>query len=265
MKRIVITGASGTAGSLIRPLLRARHQLTLYTRARVDLAHNEVGIVGALDDSAALARAFAGADAIVHLAGISIEGDFHPMIDTNIRGTHQVLEAARAAGVRRVLVASSGHAVGGTPIERAYGLRPEETDPSSFYGASKVAVEAIARVHAHKYRMSVVIARIGTILAEPLTQRHLSTWLSPGDMVRLIDATLALDRSGAWTVWAVSANARRWVDLAPGQAIGYVPQDNSEAFAPTLLADPADASLQWDTLGGPWYGPAKEHRWPNAV
>jgi len=262
MERIVVTGADGIAGSLIRPLLRERYELTLFTREQVPLQDGERGAVGDIQDGEAVAEAVRGADAIVHLAGVSTEGDFASMIDVNIRGTHNVLEAARRHGVRRVLIASSAHAVGGVAIEDATTVGPDHMSPTSFYGASKVAVEALARVHAERYRMSVVIARIGTVLAQPRTKRQLATWLSPADMVRLVDTTVALTRVGAWTVWAVSRNERRWVSLHDGRAIGYVPKDDSEAFAPALLADHADTSLSWATLGGPWGGPDPDHRWP---
>ncbi|MBT2497929.1 NAD(P)-dependent oxidoreductase [Agromyces sp. ISL-38] len=264
MQKVVITGAGGIAGTLLRPVLRDRYALVLVDRQPLTAQPGERAVQGDILDRELLLDAFAGATAIVHLAGISTEGGFEPMIDVNIRGTHTVLEAARECGVRRVLVASSAHAVGAAGIDRAHLLAPDDVAPGSFYGASKVAVEAISRVHASKFGMRIVLARIGTVLAEPRTKRQLATWLSPDDLGRLVDATVGLQQGGAFPVWAVSANARRWVDLSAGRVIGYVPRDDSEHFAPPILANPDDDSLAWSTLGGPWSGPDPDFRWQEA-
>lgn len=260
MSTIALTGADGGAGTLLRPLLRERHSLTLFTRTPIGVERGERNVVGTLADAEALDDALANADIVVHLAGVSTEGDFEPMIESNILGTHQLLEAASRTGVQRVIVASSGHVLGGTRIEDLHATPIHETNPSSFYGASKVAVEAIARVHAHKYALSVVIARIGTILERPQTKRQLSTWLSPRDFVRLVETTLALENSGSWTVWAVSNNSRSWLNLQPGRQLGYAPLEDSEPFAAAIMEDDNDTSLLWKTLGGPWYGPSEPPR-----
>ncbi len=260
MTHLCLTGAGGIAGSLIRPLLRDRYDLTLFTRSDIAAEAGERVVVGDLTRIDDVRRAVDGADAVIHLGGVSTEGSFSEMIDANILGTHHVLEAAADAGVDRLLIASSFHIAGGLPIDQAPHASPSHTQPTSFYGASKAAVEALAAVHAHKAGLSVVIARIGTILERPRTRRQLATWLSPADMVRLIDATVDLQRPGCFPVWATSANARRWTDLAPGHAIGYVPQDDSESFASVILSDEADGSGRWATLGGPWYGDQKASR-----
>lgn len=262
MERVAITGADGIAGTLLRPVLRGRYHLSLFTRTPLALEKGEVGIVGDLADSKAVRSAVEGANVVVHLAGISEEGSFDPMIDVNIRGTHTVLEAARDHGVRRVLIASSAHSAGGVRIDQAHQVNPAYSDPTSFYGASKVAVEAISQVYAHRYRMHIITARIGTVLSQPQTKRQLSTWLSPQDFGRLVDATASLDRPGHWPVWAISANTRRWVSLAWGRAIGYIPQNDSEQYADHLLAQTSDESLAWETIGGPWFGADESHQWP---
>jgi nucleoside-diphosphate-sugar epimerase len=255
VKRLCITGAAGIAGTMIRPLLSERYDLTLFARHVLDAGPGETVVTGDLTYPDDVRRAVDGADAVIHLGGVSAEGDFEGMVESNILGTHNVLQASADAGIRRVLVASSFHIAGGVPIDRASAVPPIHIEPTSFYGASKAAVEALAAVHAHKRRMSVVIARIGTILERPRTRRHLATWLSPADAVRLIDATVDLQRPGCFPVWAISANARRWVDLSPGRAIGFAPLDDSEAFAADIIDDDTDLSGRWATLGGPWYGP----------
>jgi len=252
--RLCITGAAGTAATLIRPLLRHRYDLTLFTQEPLDPHEGEKNVVGDLTDFDDVNRAVAGTDAVVHLGGISSEGSFDPMIGANITGTHHVLTAAARRGVQRVLVASSFHAAGGLPITEAGTAAPWHAQPTSFYGASKVAVEAVAAAHAHAHQLAVVAARIGTILPEPRTRRHLATWLSPADFVRLIDALVDLQRPGYFPLWAISANSRRWVSLAPGRALGFVPVDDSEQFSEAVLANVDDPSGQWGTLGGPWHG-----------
>lgn len=258
MTRVTVTGGSGVVGRLIRPGLQKRfaqvHHLS--SEPLGELAANESETVGDLRDYDAVRRAIEGADLVIHLGGISTEGPFDPMIEVNIGGTHHVLEAARSlATTPSLLIASSAHVVGAVPVEAAAGLPSELTHAHSAYGVSKVAVEALAHMYAWRYAIPTVIARIGTALDRPRTVRHLSTWLSPDDFLRLVDATLAWREPRSHTLWAVSQNTRRWVDLEAGRQIGFQPQDDSELWAAELLADPTDSSMRWDTLGGPWSEP----------
>ena len=123
--------------------------------------------------------------AVVHLAGhlrrVDLAGDRH----ANIEGTYCALEAARRAGVSRVVLASSNHATGYTPRPGGGLLREADAPPrpDTYYGVSKVTMEALGSLYADRYGLDVVCLRIGSAFAEPTTTRHLSTWLSPADTV----------------------------------------------------------------------------------
>ena len=241
MTVLLMTGASGRIGRMLRERL-GHHTLRL-----TDL--EPAPGVTALDvtDAAAVGRACAGADAVVHLGGIAGEASFEEVLDANVRGTHHVLEAARRAGVPRVVLASSNHAAG---LHEKDGPDPLPDDvparPDSNYGWSKAAIESLGRLYAERHGLHVPCLRIGHCAERPVTRRDLAVWLSPGDAARLVEA--ALTATGWRLVWGVSANTRRWWSPAGGAAIGYHPQDDAEAWASTV--DPAsdDSALVGGSL-----------------
>lgn len=229
MAKILITGAAGYIGGVLRRRL-VRHELRL-----TDVAAGDG--VEALDvtDAAAVERACRGVDAVVHLGGIAGEGPFEAVLDVNVRGTERILEASRRAGVSRVVLASSNHAVGlyersaAGPDGLADDLPPR---PDSCYGWSKAAMESLGRLYHDRYGVHVICLRIGDCADEPGNPRALSVWLSPDDAARLVEA--ALTATGWRLVWGVSANTRRWWSAAGGRAIGYLPRDDAEAWAATV-------------------------------
>jgi hypothetical protein len=100
---------------------------------------------------------------------------------------------------------------------------------------SKVAGEALGRLYHERYGLDFTCLRIGTCFEKPNSARGLSTWMSPDDCARLIEAVLALDEPGFRFVWGISRNTRRWWSLAEGEAIGYHPVDDAEVFADEYL------------------------------
>jgi uronate dehydrogenase len=202
-------------------------------------------------DDEAIGAVFAGADAIVHLAAVAAESDFATALQTHLALTHRVLEAARVAGVGRVVYASSNHAVGFTP--RA-AMVPVDTRarPDSFYGFGKAAAEALCSLYHDRYGLDIACLRIGSFRERPTTRRELSTWLSCGDAVRLVDACLRAEDLGFTVVYGISANRRAWWDLGPARALGYEPADDAEQWAAEIGAVPAsiDDDLDGRFVGG---------------
>ena len=252
---VLLTGAAGRIGAVLRGGLPERGWAlrSLDVVPIADPRPGEEHVVADVTDPAAMTEAVSGASAVVHLAGVSSESTWAAVSHANIDGTHCVLEAARRAGVPRVVLASSNHATGFTPRPASGLLREDDglPRPDTFYGVSKVAVEALGSLYADRYGLEVVCLRIGTALPEPTTTRHLSTWLSPTDQVSLVDAALRAPSPGFAVVWGVSANTRTWWDLTAARALGYHPADDAEVFAGALvevhgepdLADPVHARV----------------------
>lgn len=242
MAVIALTGPTGSIGTQIRPILAAHgHEVRLVHRNQVHHLHpTESAHKALLNDADALVRAFASADLVVHLAGISGEDSWDEMVEVNITGTRNVLHAASEAGVGRVLLASSNHAVGMIETDELANVPVPHPAPDSYYGMSKAAVEALGALFGGRFEMSVVSARIGTASPEPTSLRSLSTWFSAADFVRLIEACAKLEEPGHWIVWGISNNTRGWVDHSESKKINFAPQDDAEDFAPQVLEAEAE-------------------------
>jgi uronate dehydrogenase len=164
--------------------------------------------------------------------------------------TAALLDAMVEHDVRRLVYASSNHAVGRTPRTGLLttAARPR---PDTFYGVGKVAAEAVMSLYADRYGIDAVACRIGSFLPEPETVRHLSTWLSHDDCVRMVEASLTATAPGFAVLYGISANTRGWWDLTPGRGLGYEPQDDAEEFAERIAARDADAT-EAAHVGGPF-------------
>jgi uronate dehydrogenase len=256
---VLITGAAGTIGAMLRyALARPGRRLRLLDIAEQDpLSNGEDAelVVGSFLDTALMADACRDVDVIVHLGGLSTKDfEWNEFLDVNINGTYVVLEAARAAGVPRVIYASSNHAVGFQPIDRE-SLAPDYLfpRPDSLYGVSKVAGESLGSLYHDRYGLDVVCLRIGSYGERPKDVRQLWSWLSPGDCVRLVEAAITTTRPGFRIVWGVSANRRSNVTLDEAHAIGYYPRDDAEVFADEIIASSSDGGRDDPPLiGGPY-------------
>jgi uronate dehydrogenase len=229
---VLLTGASGRIGTALRQRLPS---LGWRLRA-VDLeAAPEVSACD-VTDASALDAALAGVDAIVHLAGIPTEAPWPALRKANFDGVYEVFDAARRHGVERIVWASSNHAVGFEPLtdDMPDDLPPR---PDTLYGVSKAFGEALGRYFVDRYGLRIACLRIGTFADTPPDVRSLSTWLSPDDCTRLVDACLRSEALRYAIVWGVSANTRRRWSLAAGRALGYEPHDDAERFA-SALTDP---------------------------
>jgi uronate dehydrogenase len=227
---VLLTGAAGNIGRMVQPRLRRLGWQVRGTDADPG-GDAEIDVVDILDPDA-LDAATAGCGSVVHLAGIAGEAPLPELLRVNIAGTQAVLDAALRRGIRRVVLASSNHAVGfwTRPAEGVLDvdLRPR---PDSFYGLSKVAAEGLGQLYADRFGLEVVSLRIGSCREEPRSLRELSTWLSPDDAARLFDAALRGHVVGHTIVYGISANSRGWWDLSGARALGYQPQDDAEVFA----------------------------------
>jgi nucleoside-diphosphate-sugar epimerase len=258
--RLLITGAAGNMGRLLRPLLRREGRvLRLADLAELpDLQPGEETVAADVTDPDAIAKACQGMDAVLHLGGISVEASFEDVLAVNVAGTQNLLRAAVDAGVSKVLLASSNHAVGfyrrGDVPPGSDGLPGDVPPrPDTFYGWSKAAIEALGSLYHNRYGIDVTVLRIGTCFVEPPDARALSTWLAPTDAARLVDACLKHDGNGYRVMFAISDNTRRWWSLAGAEAVGYESADNAERFAESRVARFGEPDLTepvHDLVGG---------------
>ncbi|MFC0042422.1 NAD-dependent epimerase/dehydratase family protein [Actinomadura rayongensis] len=235
-ERLLITGAAGLIGGFLRPrLIRPGRVLRLLDVAPIpDPAPGEETVRADVTDLDALDAACRDVTAVVHLGGIPHEADWPAILHTNIDGTYAVLEAARRNGVPRVLLASSNHAAGFHPVPDTPAPDYLYPRPDTFYGVSKVAGEALGSLYHDRHGMDVLCLRIGTCEERPPDRRALSTWLSPGDCARLVEALLTAPDPGFRIVWGASANTRGCFSLDEARALGYRPEDDAEKYAASV-------------------------------
>jgi len=238
VQRLLITGAAGGVGRVMRSKLAGLADvIRLSDRVEItDVGAQEEFVQADLADRAAVVRAVAGVDAIVHLGGISTEAAFDPILQANIVGLYHLYEAARAQGQPRILFASSNHTIGfyrqDEYIDADVPVRPD-----SLYGVSKCFGEALARMYFHKFGQETAIVRIGSCFTKPGNVRMLATWLSYDDLARLAARVFSIPRLGCPTIYGASANAQSWWNNAQATYLGWQPQDSAEAWRAEVEAN----------------------------
>jgi uronate dehydrogenase len=259
---VLITGSAGLVGRTLRDGLRGRYpRLRLLDTAEQAAAGAGEEVVRAdVADQDAMDAAMAGMNAVVHLAAVPTDRPYDELAAPNLTGAQRVFEAARRAGTRRVVFASSHHAAGFYP--RAEGpLRVGDPPrPDSFYGASKVFGEALGRLYHDKHGLEVACLRIQSWAERPTERRHLGSWLSFRDGTELVRCCLEAPDLGFAVIWGVSANRRAWVVNEDLGWLRWTPRDDAEAFAAEVEAatppeDPANPEDRFD--GGPYV--ARDH------
>jgi uronate dehydrogenase len=250
--RILITGAAGSIGRVVaRGLSAGGHEIRGLDLDPPETEHCALGTVtGDCTDATVVGEAVAGIDAVVHLAGRPSEATLPEELTSHVITTATLLDAMVAAGVRRIAYASSNHAVGMHEATERLGIdvRPR---PDTSYGVSKVAAEALLSLYVDRAGIEAVAMRIGSFLERPETVRALSTWLSPDDCVRMVEAAVTAPDVGFAVIYGISANTRAWWDLEPGRAIGYDPVDDAEEYAADVPDRDEDAA-ETARVGGPF-------------
>lgn len=235
MKTILITGAAGDVATHLRRELAGKYVLRLSDVRPLKPAKGEKFARADISRMADAMRITRGVDAIVHLGGYSVEGPWEGILSANIIGCHNVFEAARRNGVKRILFATSNHAVGFYPRTQTIDHRVA-IKPDGRYGASKAFGEALGSVYADKYGMQVFNMRIGNVNPAPIDKRRLSIWLSPGDLAQLVTIGIEHPDIHFEVVYGVSNNTRSWYDNSNAYRLGYKPRDDSEIYAAEILA-----------------------------
>jgi len=257
MKKIVLTGAAGALGTVLREPLSKMAEVLVSTdiaAAPDKLLANETFVQADLAEMDQIAPLLEGADMVVHFGAIVDEAPFETLLGPNYIGAYNIWEAAYRHGLRRVVYASSVHAVGMEPT--AAGIDTDAAHrPDTFYGLAKCFAEDMGRMYWEKRGLEAVCLRIMSCTKEPQNVRALGTWLSYGDLVRLVQRAVDTPTVGFTIAYGVSANTRTPVSNARVSFLGYEPQDNAEDWAEELFAkaippDPQDLAQM--RLGGPF-------------
>jgi uronate dehydrogenase len=251
MKKVLITGASGDVGTRLRKILKGAYPSIRISDIRkpADLRPDEEFVQADLADMAQVEKAVAGIEGIVHLGGFSVEGPWETILNANIVGCYNTFEAARKAGVKRIIFATSNHAVGFYPRQRKIGI-DAPVRPDSRYGVSKAFGEALGAMYAHKHGMSVTNIRIGNVADAPIDVRRLSIWLHPEDLAQLIRIGLEHPDIRNEIFYGMSDNARGFWDNGNAFRFGYRPKHKAEDYREEAYA--AQAKLAADPVGD-WY------------
>ena len=249
MKKVLITGMSGLIGGLLRAHVESAggYELSALNRRPLDGVECFQADIADLE---AISPAFQGKDVVVHLAAYLGDDDWQGQLSGNVIGTYNVYEAARRAGVKRVVFASSGNAIRGfervSPYEAITTGRYEDVPddfpkvthemvrPESIYGAAKVWGEALGRHFSDAHGLSVLCVRIGSVTREdrPRSPREFSIYLSHRDVVQILQKCIDAPDDLLFDIFlATSRNKWGYRDLEhPRQVLGYEPQDSADAF-----------------------------------
>ena len=257
MKRVLVTGAAGGIGTHLRRLLPPIYPDLVLSdiKTPTNLKPTEKFIQADISSAAEVERACEGVDGIVHLGGNSGEAPWEKILNANIVGCYNLFEAARKVGAKRVIFASSNHAVGFYP--RSTTIPTDVTArPDSRYGLSKHFGEGIGALYAYKHGIGVTSLRIGNVNEEPIDRRRLSIWVRPDDLVQLIRIGLESPGLVYEVMYGVSDNKRSWYDNSRAVALGYKPKGHSEDYAQAVLGDdpPGDDNPSEFYQGGTFCG-----------
>lgn len=256
MKKIVLTGAAGRLGSYLREPLTKLAELVVSSDIVDDIGSlykGEIYQAADLSNLEAMIEVTKGADMIVHFGAIGDEAPFDDILKSNIVGAYNVWEAAYRNGVRRVVYASSVHAIG--MHDRTVGLGLDASHkPDTYYGLAKCFAEDLASLYWDKRGIESVCMRIFSC-AQVTNARALGTWLSYDDLIHLVEQSVNTPVTKFTVVWGVSNNDRCPVDNSQAAFLGYKPKDNAEQFAEQILADSPPLDLHDPEhlyLGGPF-------------
>lgn len=234
-RRVLITGAAGRIGSDFRQLYGDRYAFRLLDRRETRRPGAHETCLGDLADLDVARQACAGMDTVLHLAADpNARADFYQsLLSANIQATYNVFAAAQEAGCRRVIFASSIHAVNAYPLDVQ--IHPDDpVRPGDMYGVTKVFGEATAAYFAHRRGLNAIAIRIGAYsppeqIADSDDARHLSLFVSPRDLAQLFHLCIEAPDTLKFAIFqGLSDNQLKRMDVSNArELLGYAPQDNA--------------------------------------
>ncbi|MFK0379863.1 NAD-dependent epimerase/dehydratase family protein [Pandoraea sp. NPDC090278] len=255
-RRLLLTGAAGNLGKQLRGKLAEWADIVRVSDIVpiTDTAAHEESMQVDLADRAAVHALLEGVDALVHLGGVSVEAPFDDILQANILGLYNVYSAAQKQGVKRIVYASSNHAVGFHPVTEVLDVDAPHR-PDGMYGISKCFGEDLSRYYFDRFGLETVCLRIGSSFEQPKNPRMMVTYLSYRDFVELVRCSLFTNRVGHAIIYGVSDNPTLWVDNTKAAFLGFRPQDSSAEFAglfPAKAPDPQMDDWTQRFQGGPF-------------
>lgn len=252
-RRVLITGATGGIGLLLAERLADDYELIQHGRTPKNEEQEEVLRKADLEDLDEVRQLMDGVDVVCHLAGAaSPESEWEDVLSANIVGLRNVLEAAREAGVRRVVFASSNHAMGMYDRHEEWPVYPHQLPRGdSLYGVSKIFGEALGRFYHDEFGLEFIALRIGWVTEDPLAAEEdilRAMWLSPADCTRVVRCAIEAEvRFGLY--YAISDNPnRRWSTTNTTLELGYRPRDSWTDLtdqSETVVEGGADVRDDW--------------------
>jgi len=256
VKKIVLTGAAGRLGSYLRePLTKLADQL-VSTDINSDIGKlytGETFVKANLEDLKAFEKMLKGAEMVVHFGAFVDEAPFEKLLGPNFIGAYNIWEAARRNNVRRVIYASSIHAVGMYPKNETISINAPHR-PDTFYGLAKCFAEDLGRMYWEKCGLESVCLRILSC-AQVTSTRALGSWLSYDDLIHLVTRAVDTPTTEFSIIYGVSKNDRSPINNSESKFLGYRPKDNAEIFANKILAEQQEANpadLGQTRHGGPF-------------
>ncbi|MGS0744047.1 NAD-dependent epimerase/dehydratase family protein [Glaciimonas sp. GG7] len=230
--RILLTGAAGGLGKILRERIKPwADVIRVSDLASLGEARDGEEVVQCdLSDKAAVIALMEGVDAVLHFGGISVDAPFEAIMQANILGVANLYEAVHTCGVKRVIFASSNHAVG---FYRTTDMIDADmpTRPDSMYGVSKCFGESLSRYYYDRFGIETVCLRIGSSFPAPLNPRMMVTYFSYDDLVESLRCALFAPRVGHTIAFGVSNNAAKWWDNSKAAHLGFQAKDSSTQFA----------------------------------
>ncbi|HXF79755.1 MAG TPA: NAD(P)-dependent oxidoreductase [Usitatibacter sp.] len=243
--RLLLTGAAGGLGQMLRQKLKpfARTLRVSDREALAPAREGEEVVQCDLADREAVLALTQGVDAVAHFGGVSVEGPFDPILQSNIVGVYNLYEAARKHGVKRVVFASSNHVVGfRRQDERIDADAPVR--PDGYYGVSKAFGENLSRFYFDRYGIETACLRIGSSFPTVRDRRMLATYLSYDDLVELVRCALFAPKLGHTIVFGASDNSASWWDNSRAAHLGFRPRDSADAQRARVEAESAPLDPQ---------------------
>jgi uronate dehydrogenase len=237
--KIVLTGAAGRLGGICRKPLSAMCD-ELVSTDRVEgidaLATNETYVQVDIGERDQVHELLKGADMVVHFGSIADEAPWEDILHSNILSAYNIWESAYQHGVKRIVFASSIHAVGMHNKHDFIGVDAAHR-PDTYYGLAKCFSEDLASLYWDKRGLETVAMRIASASGKVGNSRALGSWLSDDDMIQLVEKSVSAPTTGFTIVYGVSNNDRAGLDNSGASALGYRPKDNAEDFAREILAN----------------------------